>query len=123
MKPTVSVPAPFNFLYSGLEAREKSILGNLHYVGPSQFNHGEWHTIAKIEKDPEDGDGQSVEIQECRMPARFFRLNVLAGNDSMGDPKAGYEVTTGSGYKVGLLVVSLAKQISKGMIGFEASEA
>ncbi len=112
-----------DFLYNGADARDQLIFEGLSYVGPTTFSHGDWHTVATISKSPASGDGQDCEIQECRMPARFFRLLVHPTPDSVGEVKAGWILSTGSGDEVGKLLVSIAKQVSQGMLGWNPYSA
>ena len=102
------------------DVRDRAIFGDA-YCGPTEdvFPHGTWVTVARFEKDPQDGDGQPVEVDEMRMPARFFRLRVLGASNSVGERKAGFTLTTGSGDDVAKLIVALAKQVAQGMVGLE----
>jgi hypothetical protein len=100
------------------DPRDRALFGK-RYIKVGKFSHGDWQTVARFEKDREDGDGQAVEIDECRLPARFFRLRVLAAKDSMGKPQPGFVLTTGSGDEVGALMVKLAEAVAGGMVGLE----
>lgn len=97
------------------DVRDRSIFG-ANYTPPEKFAHGEWVTVARFEKEP-GGDGQPVEIDECRMPARFFRLRALDSTNSVGDPKPGFSLSTGSGDEMGRLMARLATEIAAGMVG------
>ena len=83
--------------------------------------HSAWHTVTRLEK--RGGDGQPVEIDECRMPARFFRLRALASVNSVGEPIEAFTLVTGSGDKLGRLMLRLAKEIVDGCVGIEREEA
>lgn len=104
----------WNSMYAP-DARDREIFGDL-YDPPVQFEHGKWHRVLRIEKDPIDGDGQTVEIDECRMPARFFRLRALADVNSVGDPNPAFVFATGSGDDMDHLVVQMARAIAGGML-------
>ncbi len=107
-----------DFLYKA-DASDKAILGDLEYCGPAEFSHGEWYKIADIHKT--SGDGYDVEIHECRMPARSFKLVVKPGPDSIGEMRPGFALSTGTGDAVGALLVAVAKQVARGMIALEAT--
>lgn len=96
------------------DERDRNIFGE-RYCPPDKFEYGKWHTVARFEK--EWGDGQAAEIDECRMPARFFRLRVLQGPNSIGEVKPAFALSTGSGDEMGRLMVTLAKAVSAGMVG------
>jgi hypothetical protein len=91
-------------------------LGEYHKP-PARFEHGRDALVAKVPK-VNGGDGQPVEVYECRMPARFYKIKVLPSKNSVGEKKEGYEITTGSGDQMGELTASLAISITEGMIGF-----
>lgn len=111
----------FDFLYNA-DARDTAILDDLKYVGPETFAPWDWYTVALVPKDPHDGDGQDCEIQECRAPARFFRLIVKNSPNSVGEIRKGWIMSTGSGDECGRLIVALAKAVSRGMIGFDSGD-
>lgn len=106
---------------SAYESRtaDLSLYEGLEYCGPATFKHGEWRTVAKVPKIT-GGDGQDVEIQECRLPARFYRLIACPGPNSVGRQQKGFVLSTGSGYEMGELIVRIAKEIGKGMIGWSS---
>lgn len=87
------------------------------YDPPKTFPHGEWVTVAKFV--PDSGDGQRVEIDEARYPARFFRLRVLPGTSSAGADLPGWTLRTGSGDETGILMAELARAIAGGMVSLE----
>ncbi len=107
-----------DFLYKGNDPRDQRIFEGLNYEGPEVFSHCDWHTVARIPK-RSGGDGQDCEIQESRMPARFFWLIVRPSENSVGEPIDGWVLSTGSGDDVGALMVAIAKMVSDGMIGSE----
>lgn len=82
------------------------------YRPPDQFHHGEWHRVATY---PAEGDGHEVQVDECRMPARFYRIRALGRNDYRGQYKPGFVLSTGSGATK--LAATLAEEISRGMLG------
>lgn len=110
----------FDFLYE-TDERDREIFGDA-YCPPEKFEHGQWHTVARYEKDDEGGDGQPVEIDECRMPARFFRLRALPSTNSVNEPVAPFCLSSGSGDEVGRLFVQLAKAITRAMVGLGNAE-
>ncbi len=86
-----------------------------YWCGPGKLEHGEDVLIARYPKD--NGDGQSVDIYCCAMPARFYILKVLADVNSVDESQVAYEVSTGSS-QAGLAAL-IAKAISGGMLGFK----
>lgn len=106
-----------DFMYNGNDPRDKRIFEGLNYEGPKVFSHGDWHTVAKLEADAES-DGQNCEIQECRLPARFFRLLVHPTPNSVGKTQEGWILSTGSGDEGGAAIVRVAKLVVQGMIGW-----
>jgi hypothetical protein len=111
-----------DFLYEPTAKRGILNLGR-EYRPPEKFRHGEWELVADMKKAPEDGDGQSVKVFECRMPARFFKLEAMADANSMGEAQAPFVVTTGSGDEMAHLIGELAKAVTQGMIGFKTPNA
>lgn len=105
---------PFDFLYDSREDAKTAFRD--HWCGPEKFEHGKDTLVAKYDKHPEDGDGQAVEVYCCAMPARFYRLRILAGPNSIGEVRPGFSVGTGSGQE--RLAAAIAKAISEGMLGF-----
>jgi len=87
-----------------------------NYNPPERFNHAKEYLVAHYPKDPPDGDGQSCDIYELRMPARFYRLVVHPDPDSIGRPGLPVQISTGSGPEMRNLLASLAEGISEGMI-------
>ena len=85
------------------------------YNPPEMFEHA---VKTKVGFYQGNGDGQSVTVYEERWPASFFVLEVEAGRDSVGDIQPGYTVNFGTG--MGKLAFELARQIAKGMVGFES---
>jgi len=105
------------------DARDRAIFGGV-YAPPPRFVHGEWHQVALLKKDPIDGDGYDVAIDECRMPARFFRLRVLPSENSRGDLRTPrVSISTGSGDGVGRLILEIARALTEGMVGFDTVAA
>lgn len=102
------------------DRRDADVFGDL-YKPPARFQHGQEHVIVTIPKVP-GSDGQPVEILECRMPARFFTVRALASENSIGDPKPGFELGTGSGDEMARLALELAQAISEGMISVYPGE-
>lgn len=96
------------------DARDAALFGE-HYTPPERFGHGDWHKVAEYPKTAEDG--QPCEIYESRLPARFFKLVVLASPNSINDAQPGFALSTGSGDEVGELMVQLAKAVAGGMVG------
>jgi hypothetical protein len=96
--------------------RERRAFGN-KWCGPDKYESWVETLVARYEKDPLDGDGQTVEVYCTAAPARFYRLKVLPSPDSINNQQAGFEITTGSG--AGELAASIAEAISQGMLGFK----
>lgn len=89
---------------------------SLPYYKPTKsFAHGAYVLVCRIEG---EGDGQTVEVYEMRLPATFYTVKVLEGRNSIGQPQKAFEITTGSGKEMGELAGRLAVEIAKGMIGF-----
>lgn len=106
--------SPLTWLY-GTGPADRAIFGS-DYRPPVSFDDHGWHTVVRLEKS--DSDGQPVEIDESRMPARFYRLRALESIDSGGEVVPGFTLSTGSGHEVGQLIYALGKAIAAGMIGF-----
>jgi hypothetical protein len=104
---------PFASMYE-TRAEDREMFGD-HYVGKPTQEYGEYVTVARYEKI--EGDGQPVEIDEVRLPARFYRIRVLDSLNSIGEPKHGFILTTGSGYEMGKFAAQLAVHASMGMLG------
>ena len=102
-----------DFLYEPYED-ERQTFGS-HWCGPTVYKHCEEVLVALYYAD-EGGDGQNVEVHCTAAPARFYTLKVIPGFNSIGEPKAGYEVHLGSGQAE--LAVQLAELITDGMLGF-----
>jgi hypothetical protein len=103
-----------DYLYTPY-SEELKLIGD-KWQGPDQYGHFTEHLLAVYEG---EGDGQTVELYGSAAPARFYKLKVRKGHDSMGELQPGYEVNTGSGRAVLELAVKLAEEISGGMIGFK----
>ena len=101
------------FLYNA-DARDRAIFDGLEYCGPETFSQGSWHNVAIVKCT--NGGGHDVVIQECRLPARFWRLHVLPSKTYDGKPLAGWAMSTGSGDDMGRLIVQMALAIAGGML-------
>lgn len=99
--------------------RESRIFGDA-FCGPERLEAWEWTLVAKYPKDPEDGDGQDVEVYVSAGPARFFKIVALEGLNSIGGNLQGFSLATGSG--CGEWAANTAKMISEGMLGLPAEE-
>lgn len=109
----------FESLYCGNDNRDKEIFGALlaqWYCPPDRFEHGEWHKVASIPK-RKGSDGQPSVIYESRLPARFYKVEVLDSKNSIGEPTKGFTLSTGSGDDMGKLCVQIALAARDGMIG------
>jgi hypothetical protein len=111
-------PDLFGFLYQD-DGRGISNIGN-NYKPPKTFRHGEWELVADMKKDPENGDGQSVKIFECRMPARFYKIEAGSDVNSVGKKNTPFALSTGSGMEI--LAGEIAKAITQGMLGIHTEE-
>lgn len=107
-------------LYAGDDRRGADIFAPITewHRPPAQFEHGVEHLVADIPK-VEGSDGHPCRIYETRMPARFFKLEVLDSENSVGQPMKGFCLSTGSGDDVGRLIVQIALAVRDGMIGLE----
>lgn len=92
------------------DRRDKAIFGSA-YIAPDKFIHG---VAAKVAEYKGNDDGQSCEVWETRIPARFFEVRVLPGKNSVGEVQHGYSLETGS--SMGQLANDVAKAIAEGMI-------
>ncbi len=108
----------FDTLYKGNDARDQRIFTDMDYQPPEFFSHGGWHTAVKVPRPYPGSDGQDCEIQECRLPSRFFRLIVHPTPNSMGEPREGWILSTGSGDESGAVIAQVAHLVSQGMIGW-----
>lgn len=107
-----------DFLYN-VDSADRGIVADagLEWIGPiDRFQAHKWITVARCDS-PADSDGQSVLIQECAMPARFFRLTILEGPNSCGEIQPGYSLSTGSSTESHRALVAIARHIAEGMIG------
>lgn len=111
---------PFDALYTSTP-EDSQMFGAYYIYDPEPFKHGEWRHVATFPKT--GGDGQQVEIDECRWPARFYRLRVIAGPNSVGEMRQGFTLSTGSGSVMGKLMVKLAHEIAIGMVSLDEPTA
>ena len=81
----------------------------------------EWREVYRAEAKPKS-DGQTAIVEECRLPAKFYRLRVLDGLNSMGEHQDGFTMTTGSGSAAGAWARLTADMIAEGMIGLAQVE-
>ena len=109
---------PFDCLYDP-DDRDRDIFGDA-YLPPVRFEHGEWHLVARYR--PESEDGQAVEVDELRMPARFYRLRALPCANSVGTPVRGWTLSTGSGDAMGSLLAWVARSVAQGMLSWRDAE-
>ena len=107
----------FDKLYYPTE-RQRQAFGP-EYDPPCKFRAAEWEDVARLEKDPPDGDGHVAVVQEMRMPARFFALEVLPTELSDGTKSAGWRISTGSGEEMGRLMLEIGKAVAQGMVGLD----
>ena len=91
------------------------------YKPPRKFEHGKEYLVAELKKDPPHGDGQDVQIFECRMPARFFKMVALPSPNSIGEPQTSFKVSTGSGGEVAELLVQFANAVTTGMMSIDVA--
>lgn len=99
--------------------RERVVLGDA-FCGPDRFEYGVDTLIARLPKDPEDGDGHAVEIYVMAMPARFYEIRALPGVNSSDEPQAGFTLSTGSGMLE--WVKETAVHITQGMVAGSSTE-
>lgn len=86
------------------------------YHPPAWFQPWTWALVAELPKVP-DSDGYDVQIYEMRCPPNFYRLVALPTKDSMGQERAGFAMSTGSGEAMARLIGQIAKAIARGMLG------
>ncbi len=107
-----------DFLFEAQD-RDRTPFGD-KWAGPSAFEPWEETLVATFDTRA-GGDGQTVQVFCTATPARFYKLKVLPGENSVGTPQGAYEINTGSGQAE--LAVKVAEAISKGMLGFEPANA
>lgn len=83
-----------NRIYKSSSDEKIKILGK-DYKLPKEFIYGEWTLVASLPK-IKDCPGFPVEIYECRMPARLFKIRALDYLDSMNGSRKGFILSTGS---------------------------
>ena len=66
----------------------------------------------------EGSDGQNVKVFCTAGPARFYELEVEAGDNSMKEPQKAYCVSTGNGQAK--MAAMIAEAIKDGILGFDA---
>jgi hypothetical protein len=93
------------------------------YTLPGEFTPWQWCTVAHFDKEPSDGDGQPATVQECRGPARFWRVIACEDRNSLDTRKPEFTLSTGSGDAMGHLVFAIARAISEGMLCLDEPEA
>ncbi len=106
-----------NELFSGkyhlLDSTLEAFAGHLLEENPV-LQHGKETLIARFPKDPPSGDGQSVDVYCCAMPAEFFTIKALEAQDSLNKPKKPFELRTGSG--MAEIARVIAANIAEGML-------
>ena len=85
-----------------------------HWCGPRLYETHKETLVAKYLSDNDD-DGQTVEVYCTAAPARFYKIKVLEGKDSIGRALPARELITGSGEAQ--LAADIALAISIGMLG------
>lgn len=106
----------FDFLYAG----DRKPLNVPNYSAPEMLPHAEWVHVAHCPKVPADGDGQSVDVYEQRLPATCFKLVVNPDPNSGGGES--HPINIGFGSSAHAHVEMLVEQITSGMIGFHPYE-
>lgn len=89
--------SPTDFLYNGLQ-------------------HGVETELQRFNKRP-NSDGQDAIVYVTALPARFYRVTGLPSTNSIGGEVKPFDISTGSGDEMRLLVLAIAKAASEGMIG------
>lgn len=107
------------------------ILARLHKAKPGDaimpgysprdpFTHGKEVLVAELPATP---DGYVVRVFETRLPARFYRVEALPTPDSLGRPRPGFEIETGSGHEMGILAGRIALEIANGMLEIRGTKS
>lgn len=105
-----------NLLDSCYRSRDDEIAAfGTRWIGPSRFEHGHDTLVARYDP-PDDSDGQPVEIYCCALPARSYTLKALPGRNSCGEPVRPFELGTGTGTEMAVLLAYMADAISNGML-------
>jgi hypothetical protein len=89
------------------------------WIGPDAYLHGEWSLVAIYTKE-DGGDGQTVEVRCSAMPARFYRITAIAGENSTGEKLKRWSLGTGSGCAE--LAATIAREISLGMLALKLDD-
>ncbi len=63
------------------------------WIGPEKFVYGTHFLVARYSKSI-GGDGQSVEVYENRLPARFWKIVVAEGFNSIGELQPAWTLAT-----------------------------
>jgi len=85
----------------------------------SGLEHGKETLLQHFDKDPEDGDGQPVDVFVTAMPAKFYTIRAHGSKNSCGDEVKPFTLATGSGDKMRELSILIAEAAAGGMIGIE----
>lgn len=102
----------FESLYE-VRPEDKAPFGK-HWMFPERFSHGEWALVAEYPKT--SGDGYDVRLYECRMPARFYKVEAIPTTNSIGKARPGFAISTGSGKGMLELAIRIAEVAADGMI-------
>jgi hypothetical protein len=90
------------------------------WCGPETYPQREDVLVARYDA-PEGGDGQTVEVFGHAAPARFYKIRVLVGANSCGDPLPAYELCTGS--SMAKLAADIGQAIADGMLALTSTPA
>lgn len=111
-------PLFFSIMDSLYETDESDRNLDPDYNAPDKFPYGDWVKIAEFKG---EGDGQDCKVYECRMPARFYKVEAFDTPNSVGKINKGFALSTGSGTEMGKLIFAIARAISEGMIGLASN--
>ncbi len=106
--------SPLDFMYDTFPS-DVSLFGENYVISANvDWTDREWHRVAEYPK--RTPGGQSCDIYEVRMPARFYRLVARESTNSAGDVVPGWSLQTGSGDEMAKLMIALAKAANEGMV-------
>lgn len=99
---------------------ELAAFGDAWCMKSTTLKHCEDVLVAFYQKE-RNGDGRSVEVYCCALPARFYTIKAMPSVDSAGEELKPFEMSTGSG--MARLAADIADAISKGMLGLRRDGA
>jgi hypothetical protein len=78
----------------------------------------EWEEVAIYPKES-GSDGQDAKVSTWKAPARFYKIEAMPSQNSVGEPVQPFVLQTGSGDEMLDLAHRIAKAVSEGMLGIK----